>query len=66
MLSTGFQVALEKIKDEYGMFIFIDDNGKLFAGLRQGKNIGETVTYDVYKNVVEHDLKFRSFMFLAV
>lgn len=51
--------ALEKIKENYGLFVFVDDAGKLFAGLRQTKNIGETVVYDIYKNVVEHDLKFR-------
>lgn len=51
--------ALEKIKENYGLFVFVDDSGKLFAGLRQTKNIGETVVYDIYKNVVEHDLKFR-------
>ena len=51
--------ALEKIKENYGLFVFVDDEGKLFAGLRQTKNIGDTVVYDIYKNVVEHDLKFR-------
>lgn len=51
--------ALEKIKQEYGLFIFIDDDGKLFAGLRQTKNIGKTVAFNLYRNVVEHDLKFR-------
>ncbi|MBB4117860.1 hypothetical protein GGR32_000132 [Mesonia hippocampi] len=51
--------ALEKIKDEYGLYTFIDDAGKLYAGLRQVKNIGETVVYDLYQNVVSHDLKFR-------
>ncbi len=51
--------ALEKIKDEYGLFIFMDDDNKLFAGLRQTKNIGQTELYNVYKNVVSHDLRFR-------
>lgn len=51
--------ALEKIKDEYGLFIFMDDAGKLFAGLRQVKNIGDTQIYNLYKNVVSHDLRFR-------
>jgi len=51
--------ALQKLKDEYGLFVFIDDAGKLFAGLRQTKNIGETQIYDIYKNVVKHNLKFR-------
>lgn len=51
--------ALEKIKEAYGLYVFIDDDGKLFAGLRQVKNIGDTQLYDIYKNVVAHDLKFR-------
>ena len=51
--------ALEKIKDEYGLYTFIDDQGKLYTGLRQAKNIGESVVYDLYQNVVSHDLKFR-------
>lgn len=51
--------ALEKIKEEYGLYVFVDDNGQLFAGLRQTKNIGESQIYNVYKNVVSHDLRFR-------
>ncbi|PIB28920.1 hypothetical protein BFP77_08360 [Maribacter sp. 4U21] len=51
--------ALEKIKENYGLYLFIDDDGKLFAGLRQTKNIGETVVYDLYRNIAGHDLKFR-------
>ncbi|MEM8506240.1 MAG: late control protein [Bacteroidota bacterium] len=56
--SNGAQ-ALEKLRDSYGLFVFIDDNGELFAGLRQSRNIGENVTYDLYRNVVAHDLRFR-------
>ena len=51
--------ALQKIRDEYGLFVFIDDDGKLFAGLRQTKNINASQIYDIYKNVVKHDLRFR-------
>lgn len=51
--------ALEKIREEYGLYLFIDDAGLLYAGLRQTKNIGESVSYDLYRNVVKHDLKFR-------
>jgi hypothetical protein len=40
--------------------VFIDDDGKLFAGLRQVKNIGDNQVYDIYKNVISHDLKFRT------
>lgn len=51
--------ALEKIKDEYGLSIYVDDNGKLFAGLRQTKNTTDEQLYNVYKNVVSTDLRFR-------
>lgn len=51
--------ALQKIKEEYGLYIFIDDNQQLYAGLRQTKNIGENQIYNLYKNVVTHDLRFR-------
>ncbi|WP_299627750.1 late control protein [uncultured Tenacibaculum sp.] len=50
--------ALKKIKDEYGLSIFLDDEGKLHAGLRMDINIGKTANYHVQKNVVSHDLKY--------
>ena len=51
--------ALEKLKDEYGLSIYIDDNNTLFAGLRQSKNSADSQVYNIYKNIVSHDLKFR-------
>ena len=52
--------ALDKIKSEYGLSVFINDAGDLYAGLRQDKGNGETVVYDLYRNVIKHDLKFRN------
>lgn len=51
--------ALQKIKDEYLLNIFIDDDGKLYAGLRETKNNGKSVLYNLHKNVIKHDLKYR-------
>ena len=52
--------ALEKIRDEYGLSIFIDNNGALYAGLRQNKGAGDLVTYDLHQNVIKHDLRYRN------
>lgn len=51
--------ALQQIKDQYLLNIFIDDDGKLYAGLRQTKNAGKSVLYNLHKNVIKHDLKYR-------
>lgn len=50
--------ALKKIKDEYGLSIFLNDDRELYAGLRMDINVGETASYHVQKNVVGHDLKY--------
>ena len=52
--------ALEKIRDEYGLSIFIDNTGKLYAGLRQHKGAGDLVSYDLAKNVIKHNLRYRN------
>ncbi len=52
--------ALQKIKTEYGLNIFIDDDNNLYAGLRQNKGTGSVVVYDLHKNVIKHDLRYRS------
>jgi len=51
--------ALQKIKENYGLSIYIDDEGKLFAGLKYtGKSSGE-VKYDLNKNVIKADLQYK-------
>lgn len=52
--------ALEKIRDEYGLSIFIDNNGALYAGLRQNKGAGDLVSYNLHKNVIKHNLRYRN------
>lgn len=51
--------ALQKVKDEFGLFMFIQDDGKLYAGLRENTNFGETVNYNLQRNVISSDLTFR-------
>lgn len=51
--------ALQKLKEQYGLSFFIDDNNKLFAGLRQQIGNGKEVIYSLHKNVIKHQLTFR-------
>jgi len=44
--------ALDKIKEEFGLAIYIDDDGKLFAGLKQQLNTVQKVVYHFQKNVI--------------
>lgn len=57
--------ALEKIKDEYGLTVYIDNEQKLFAGLRQQQGTGTPVIYclksdNKQENTIADDLKFRT------
>lgn len=51
--------ALEKIKDEYGLHIFLNDQSELSAGLRNTVGNGEKVYYDLNRNVIKHNLTYR-------
>lgn len=57
--ANGTQV-LEKLKQEFALSIFITDKNKLYAGLSQLTNIGQTATYDLNYNLVENDLEYRT------
>ncbi len=50
--------SLMKLKN-YGLTLFLDDSGKLFAGLRQSQGSGKEVTYDLEYNIVKHRLQFK-------
>lgn len=52
--------ALQKIKEEFGLSIYINDDGKLFAGLQQQLNAIETVKYHLQRQTIteENDLEF--------
>ena len=52
--------ALQKIKDEYGLTIYMNDNDELYAGLKYLIRPEKKVVYNLQKNVIKHDLKFTS------
>lgn len=52
--------ALEQLKEDFGLTIYIDDDGKLFAGLRQQLGQGTPIEFHRQKNVIKDSLKFRS------
>lgn len=56
---NGTQV-LQYLKENLSMTSFIDDNGKLYCGLEQLTNIGETAKYDLNYNLVSNDLEFKT------
>ena len=55
---TGLQ-ALQKIKDNYGLMIYIDNDNKLYAGLSYTYNSG-SVIYDLQTNVVTNELTYKT------
>lgn len=57
--ANGTQV-LEKLREEFLLSIFIDDNQALYAGLSQLTNIGQTVVYDLNYNIVRNELEYRT------
>jgi hypothetical protein len=57
--ANGAQV-LESIRKDLAQTVFIDDEGKLYVGLQQLTNIGQTVVYDLNYNLVENNLEFKS------
>lgn len=57
--ANGAQV-LESFKKDLLMSVFITDDGKLYCGLQQLTNIGQTVVYDLNFNLVDNSLEFKS------
>ncbi|GJH41151.1 hypothetical protein RCZ04_17010 [Capnocytophaga sp. HP1101] len=57
--ANGTQV-LEKLKEEFRLSVFINDEGKLYAGLSELTNIGQTARYDLNENIVANDLEYRT------
>ncbi len=52
--------ALEDLKAKFAFSIFINDAGKLYCGLEEVNNVGQSVVYDLNYNLVENNLEFRS------
>lgn len=57
--ANGAQV-LESLKKDLLMSVFINDEGKLYCGLEQLTNVGQTVVFDLNYNLVSNDLEFKS------
>lgn len=51
--------ALQDIKENLMLTVFIDDEGKLYAGLQQLDNVGKAVVYDLNYNLVENNLEYK-------
>lgn len=54
---SGIQ-ALQKIKDNYGVLVYLDNDNKLHAGLSYTYNAG-AVEYNLQKNVSKNDLAYK-------
>lgn len=52
--------VLQKLKENYSLTAFIDDDGKLYCGLQQATNIGQIASYDLNYNLVSNDLEFKT------
>lgn len=57
--ANGAQV-LQSFKNDFLMSVFMTDEGKLYCGLEELTNIGQTVVYDLNYNIVENNLEFKS------
>ncbi len=57
--ANGTQV-LQKLKEDFALSIYLDDEGKLYAGLEQMNNIGQVAIYDLNYNLVSNDLEFKT------
>ncbi|WP_343530841.1 hypothetical protein [Pedobacter sp.] len=52
--------ALQSLKEQTGLSIFLNDEGKLYCGLQQLLKIGKIATYDLNYNIVKNDLQIRT------
>lgn len=52
--------ALQDIKEELLMSVYLDDEGRLYAGLEQFNNMGQEVIYDLNYNLVENNLEYKT------
>ena len=57
--ANGAQV-LQKLKEDFAISAYLDDEGKLYAGLEQMNNIGQVAIYDLNYNLVSNDLEFKT------
>lgn len=57
--ANGTQV-LQKLKEDFCLSIYLDDNAKLYAGLQQANNVAQEVIYDLNYNLVENNLEYKT------
>lgn len=55
---TNGAQALQAIKQNFAMSVFIDSNGLLYCGLQQADNIDKQVVYDLNYNIVGNELEY--------
>jgi len=52
--------VLQKLKSDYGLSIYLNDNEELYAGLQQLNNMHQEVAYDLNYNLVENNLEYKT------
>ncbi len=57
--ANGTQV-LKKLKQEFLLTIFINDDNELYVGLRQLTNLHEKTIYDLNYNITNNDLEYKT------
>lgn len=57
--ANGTQV-LQKLKQDFGFSIYINDENQLYCGLQQGTNVAQEAAYDLNYNIVENNLEYRT------
>lgn len=57
--ANGTQV-LQKLKEHLALSIYLDSEGKLYAGLEQLNNLHKEVIYDLNYNLVENNLEYKT------
>ncbi|WP_027380288.1 phage late control protein [Chryseobacterium daeguense] len=57
--ANGTQV-LQKLKQDFALSAYLDDEGKLYCGLQELNNIGQEVIYDLNYNLVENNLEYKT------
>jgi len=52
--------VVQRLKQDFRVSAFINDQNELYCGLRQLTNIGQIVDYDLQYNLVENNLEFKT------
>lgn len=58
-MANGTQV-LQKLKEHLALSIYLDSEGKLYAGLEQLNNLHKEAIYDLNYNLVENNLEYKT------